>query len=143
MSPLLLLATIVAALIALIPVWRLQRAGWSQRSLTIIWLALSGALLLVLTAPSVGRLLVPLLVLAFLAPFVTSPERLMRLIRREPRGIVIDVTPRLGARAGEPPRADAAGGGDEPEGDEPAAGEPGNGEPERDEPGSQPPTRAS
>jgi len=136
MSPLLLLATIVAALIALIPVWRLQRAGWSQRSLTIIWLALSGALLIVLTAPSVGRLLVPLLVLAFLAPFVTSPERLMQLIRREPRGIVIDVTPRLGARAGKPPRA--GGGGDEPASDEPASDEPAS-----DEPGNPPPTRAS
>ena len=115
MSPLLLLATIVAALIALIPVWRLQRAGWSQRSLTIIWLVLSGALVLVLTAPSVGRLLVPLLVLAFLAPFVTSPERLLQLIRREPRGIVIDVTPRLGIRTGEPPSSTD----DEPRDDEP------------------------
>lgn len=100
MSPFLLLATIVAALIALIPVWRLQRAGWSQRSLTIVWLALTGALVLVLSAPSVGRLLVPLVVLAFLAPFVTSPERLLRLVRREPRGVVIDVTPRLGLHGG-------------------------------------------
>ncbi|HET7726284.1 MAG TPA: hypothetical protein VFK54_03070 [Candidatus Limnocylindrales bacterium] len=129
MSPPLLLATIVAALIALIPVWRLHRAGWSQRSLTIIWLALSGALLIVLTAPSVGRLLVPLLVLAFLAPFVTSPERLLRLIRREPRGIVIDVTPRLGIRTGEPPS---------PDGDEPGDDAPGD-----DQPDERPPTPAS
>lgn len=100
MPPALLLAVLVAGLIALIPVWRLQRAGWPQRWLAALWIALTLALLLVVQLPSVGRLLVPLVVLAFLAPFVASPERLTRLLRREPRGVVIDVTPRLGLPRG-------------------------------------------
>lgn len=103
MSPALLLTVLVVGLLALIPVWRLNRAGWSSRWLAATWVALAAALLVVVRAPAAGRFLVPLLILAFLAPFVASPERVARLLRREPRGIVIDVTPRLGIR---PPSSD-------------------------------------
>jgi len=120
MSPSLVLSILVVGLIALIPVWRLHRAGWSQRWLAATWVALAAALLVVVRVPSVGRLLIPLLVLAFLAPFVASPERLTRLLRREPRGIVIDVTPRLGLH--DPTREpDDDDGADRDEGDRPPA----------------------
>lgn len=116
MPPSLLLGLLVACLLALLPVWRLHLAGWSARSLFVAWLAYAAGIVIVLRFPGTGRFLVPILVLAVIAPFVAGPERLARLLgRREARdpGVIIDVTPRP-PRGLPEPRQDAAGG----EGDE-------------------------
>ena len=95
MSPLLLLIVLVAALVGLIPVWRLRAAGWPQRWLVIAWVGYSAAIFLAVRAPVATRFLLPILVLAYVAPFVAGPERLTRVLRGpvEPPRPIIDVTP--------------------------------------------------
>lgn len=95
MSPALLLVILVAALIALIPVWRLRVAGWPPRWLFLAWAAYALSIFLAVRAPLAMRVLVPILVVAYVAPFVAGPERLARVLRgrgERPRPI-IDVTP--------------------------------------------------
>ena len=56
--------------------------------------------------PGPFRLLLPVLIVAYVAPFVAGPERLARVLRKrrpEP-GVVIDVTPRPAPGLPEPPR---------------------------------------
>ena len=95
MSPLLLLVVLVAALVGLIPVWRLRIAGWPRRWLVVAWVLYAGAIFLAVRAPVATRFLLPILVLAYVAPFVAGPERLTRVLRgpAEPPRPVIDVTP--------------------------------------------------
>ena len=99
MSPLVILVLLVVALLALVPIWRLRVAGWPSRWLTAAWLTLTIAGVLVVQFPGPARFLIPLLVLAYVAPFVAGPERLTRVLggrrEREVRGVVIDVTPRI------------------------------------------------
>lgn len=103
MTPLLLAIVLLATLLALVPVWRLRVAGWPPRSLFLAWLLYAIGLFVVLRVPGM-RLLVPILVLAYLAPFVAGPERLTRLLHgRRGGGVVIDVTPRPAPGLPEPP----------------------------------------
>lgn len=123
MSPAFLLTFLVATLLALVPVWRLHVAGWPLRSLFTAWVVYAAAIFAAVRFPGPVRFLVPVLVLAYVAPFVAGPERLSRVLngrRREPHGIVIDVTPRPAPGLPEPPARDdgAAGrhaGGDDDE----------------------------
>jgi hypothetical protein len=108
MNPALLAMILVAMLIALLPVWRLRVAGWPLRSLLIAWLLYSAGVFAVLRVPGL-RLLVPILVLAYVAPFVAGPERLSRVLNGRPRGgVVIDVTPRPAPGLPEPGDEDGA-----------------------------------
>ena len=95
MSPLLLLIVVVAALIAMIPVWRLRIAGWPRRWLVVAWLVYAVGIVAAVRAPAASRFLVPILVLAFVAPFVAGPERLTRVLRGrgEPPRPIVNVTP--------------------------------------------------
>ena len=95
MSAVLLAMVLVATLLALIPVWRLHGAGWPPRWLLVAWTGYAIAIFLAMRAPLATRFLIPILVLAYVAPFVAGPERLSRVARRptEPRP-VINVTPR-------------------------------------------------
>jgi hypothetical protein len=104
----LLLLLLVAGLVALLPVWRLRVAGWPFRSLAVAWLLYAGGILAVVRLPGADRYLVPILVLAFLAPFVAGPERLARVVKGRPRrpGVVIDVTPRPPPGLPEPDEAE-------------------------------------
>ncbi len=106
MSPVLLLLFLLAGLLALVPVWRLHVAGWPWRSLATAWLLYAAAIFVVVRIPGPARWLIPILVLAYVAPFVAGPERLSRVLnaRRAPRGVTIDVTPRHPLGAPEPPR---------------------------------------
>ncbi|HEY3334719.1 MAG TPA: hypothetical protein VGK16_05715 [Candidatus Limnocylindrales bacterium] len=117
MSPVLLLIVLVAALIGLIPVWRLRVAGWPQRWLATAWVLYAGAIFLAVRAPIATRFLLPILVLAYVAPFVAGPERLTRVLRGpgEPPRPVIDVTPRPpdGLPDGDSPERDDEPGGND------------------------------
>lgn len=108
MTPALLAMILVAMLLALVPVWRLRVAGWPARSLLTAWVLYAIGLFMALRVPGL-RLLVPILVLAFVAPFVAGPERLTRVLNRRPRGgVVIDVTPRPAPKLPEPGDDDGA-----------------------------------
>jgi hypothetical protein len=105
LSPLLLLTILVAGLVALLPVWRLRVAGWPTRWLVAAWIAYALLIFAAVRLPAL-RLVIPILVLAFLAPFVAGPERVARVLagRRPAAGVVIDVTPRPAPGLAEPPR---------------------------------------
>ena len=111
MSPVLLLVLLAAALVALIPVWRLRVAGWPIRWLAVAWVGYAAAIVFAIRAPAASRFMVPMLVLSFVAPFVAGPERLTRVLRG--RGAdarpVINVTPRR------PPGLSGGGGNDDPD----------------------------
>jgi len=94
MSPALLLMILVAMLLALVPVWRLHVAGWPLRSLFTAWILYAAGILAAVRFAGPVRFLVPILVLAYIAPFVAGPERLSRVLSgRRDRGVIIDVTP--------------------------------------------------
>lgn len=95
MSPALLVVLLIACLLALVPVWRLNVAGWSVRSLFTAWVLYTVGILVAVRFAAATRFLLPILVLAYVAPFVAGPERLARVFggRRRSRRTVIDVTP--------------------------------------------------
>src|ERR1700693_5586855 len=96
MSPAILLILLVAGLLALLPVWRLHQAGWPAGTLLSAWVMYALGIFVGVRFPSAGRFLLPIVVLAFVAPFVVGPERMARVFRgrRPTPGVVIDVTPR-------------------------------------------------
>jgi hypothetical protein len=105
MTPALLLIFLVAGLVALIPVWRLHVAGWPPRSLFTAWILYAVGILVAVRFPGPVRVLIPVIVLAYVAPFVAGPERLSRVLngRPRPRGVAINVTPRPAPRLPQPP----------------------------------------
>lgn len=82
MSPTTIALVGLVALLVLIPTRRLQLAGWRRESLATYYLAvwLLGAV--VAAMPSPARFLIPLLLVAYLAPFVTLRDGLDRLLGR-------------------------------------------------------------
>jgi hypothetical protein len=108
MSPAFALTFLVAGLLALLPVWRLHRAGWPAGSLFTAWVVYALGVFIGVRFPGPFRLVLPILVLAYLAPFVAGPERLSRVLggRRPDRGVIIDVTPRPAPGLPEPRRRD-------------------------------------
>lgn len=86
MSPTTIALVGLVALLVLIPTRRLQLAGWRRESLTAYFLAvwLLGALVAAMPAPA--RFLVPILIVAYLAPFVTLRDGLDRLLGRPRSG---------------------------------------------------------
>jgi hypothetical protein len=79
MPPGLLLLVLVLGLMALIPTRRLARHGWTPGSLAAYFVAVWILGAVAASAPSGARILVPLLLVAWLAPFVTWREGLDRL----------------------------------------------------------------
>lgn len=96
MSPSLLLLVLLVMLLAMLPVWRLYRAAWRPGVLFAAWITYTIALFAVVRVPGPARFLVPILVLAYVAPFVAGPERLTRFmgVRMPKPRPVIDVTPK-------------------------------------------------
>ncbi|HEX4898257.1 MAG TPA: hypothetical protein VFV53_07870 [Candidatus Limnocylindrales bacterium] len=76
----------LVALLVLIPTRRLQLAGWTRESLTTYYLAvwLLGSAVAV-SGPA--RFLVPFLIVAYIAPFVTVRDGIDRLLGRPPRPV--------------------------------------------------------
>lgn len=95
-SPLVLLALVgILALVMVIPTRRLYLAGWSQQALLAYYL---GMLLLAVAAAVVrgpARFLIPILVIGFLAPFVTLGPGLDRLLGRRPPPPPLPAEPRI------------------------------------------------
>jgi hypothetical protein len=97
-TPLILALGLVFGLIVLLPARRMQLAGLPGRLAGWYAFALWLGALLVSLSPA-ARFLVPIVFIAYLAPFIVAPERLGRIARRGrgdddgPRPIK-DVTPR-------------------------------------------------
>ena len=79
--PLLLVIVLVAALVALIPVWRLRIAGWPPRWLVLAWLLYAASIFLAVRSPLDTRFLLPLLLIAYVAPFIAGPDSLKLVMR--------------------------------------------------------------
>jgi hypothetical protein len=98
MSPELIFLFLLSALLAMLPVRRLHEAGWASGSLFTVWLLYALGLFLGMRVLALARFLVPVLAVAFAAPFLAGPRRLAalgRLFRAHPAPRpVIDVTPR-------------------------------------------------
>jgi len=84
------------ALLMLLPARRLQLADldvrWIATYVVVLW-----ALAMIVALRLVGaRFLFPILLIAWVAPFVVAPERLGRILRRDGRAarLAKDVTPR-------------------------------------------------
>lgn len=97
-SPTLLALGLVFGLIVLLPARRLQLAGLTGRSIGGYALGLWVLGLLAAIRPGPTRFLIPILLIAYIAPFVASPERIARVLRRGRRTIppgqpMKDVTP--------------------------------------------------
>ncbi len=91
-TPALIAVGLVLALIVLLPARRLQLAGLSSRSIGgyALGLWLLGFALAV--RPGGTRFLIPILLIAYIAPFVAAPDRIARVLRRG-RGGGPPVTP--------------------------------------------------
>jgi hypothetical protein len=115
MTPGLLAVLLLACLLAMLPVWRLHVAGWRPGVLFTAWLVYTVAIILSVRFVAAFEFLLPILVLAFVAPFVAGPERLSRVMgrRRPNERPVIDVTPKPSPGLPEPPRDVTPGADDE------------------------------
>jgi hypothetical protein len=96
MTAVLLLTLLVACLLAMLPVWRLRVAGWPRGWLLAAWLTYTLTIFVAIRFPGPFRVLLPVIVLAYIAPFVAGPERLTRVLagRKPPPRPIIDVTPK-------------------------------------------------
>ena len=77
---------LVLVLLVLIPARRLQLAGFGARTIGTYAASLWLMGLVVAVRPGLLRILIPLLLVAYLAPFIASPEALNRIVRRGGRG---------------------------------------------------------
>ena len=80
--PWLLALGLVLGLLVLIPARRLQLAGVAPRTIGLLALVLWSLAMLVAIRPGATRVLVPILLVAYLAPFVAAPDRVGRFLGR-------------------------------------------------------------
>ena len=98
-SPALLAVGLVVGLLVLLPARRLQLAGLSAQAIGLYALSVWLVGFFLVIRPVGARFLIPILLLAYVAPFVAAPERVGRALRRRrppdpPRPPIKDVTPR-------------------------------------------------
>jgi hypothetical protein len=84
-SPAFLALGLVLALLVLLPTRRLHIAGWPASWLATYYVIVLLLALLVAELRGPARFLVPILVVAYLAPFVTVRDGLARLLGGPPR----------------------------------------------------------
>ena len=99
LSPLLLAIGLVLALVVLLPARRLHLAGVSGRVIGLYALCLWALAFFLAVRPLAARFLIPILVIAWVAPFIAAPERVATLAKRirgprdEPPRPIKNVTP--------------------------------------------------
>jgi hypothetical protein len=81
-APALLAVGLVIGLLVLLPARRLQLGGFSSRSIGLYALCLWLLAFALAVRPGATRFLIPILLIAYLAPFVVAPERLAQIVRR-------------------------------------------------------------
>lgn len=108
MSPALILAFLLSALLATLPVRRLFQAGWTSGALMTAWIVYVVLLLMSVDVGAGSRYLLPVLAVLFILPYMAGQARLEkvgRLLgarRRAPSRPVINVTPPGGPDAAGP-----------------------------------------
>jgi hypothetical protein len=81
-APALLAVGLVLGLIILLPARRLQLAGFSGRATGAYAICVWALAFFLAARPVAARFLIPILLIAYLAPFVAAPERLSRIVAR-------------------------------------------------------------
>ena len=81
-APALLAVGLIIGLIILLPARRLQLAGFSRRSIALYAICLWALAFFMAVRPLAARFLIPILLIAYLAPFVVAPERLSGIVTR-------------------------------------------------------------
>jgi len=81
-APALLAVGLVLGLIILLPARRLQLAGFRGRAIGLYSVCLWSLAFFLAVRPVAARFLVPILLIAYLAPFVVAPGRLSRIVER-------------------------------------------------------------
>jgi hypothetical protein len=89
-SPVLLALALVLVVLFLAPTDRLRRAGWPPRALGAYLISMLILGLLVAELPGPARFLVPILILGYLAPFVTARAGLDRLRTARRPGVSVE-----------------------------------------------------
>lgn len=85
MSPTTIALAGLIAVLVLVPTRRLQLAGWRRARLTAYFLSVWLLATLVAAMPGPARFLLPILIVAYLGPFVTLGDGLDRLLGRPRR----------------------------------------------------------
>lgn len=85
-EPVLIALGIVIALLVLLPARRLHLAGIRTRWIAAYFVAVWLLAFALAVRPLSSRFLIPILVLAYIAPFIVAPERLSGIVRRRGRG---------------------------------------------------------
>lgn len=107
-EPLVLAIALGLGLLILLPARRLQLAGLAGRTVGAYALCLWLLGFLLAIRPVATRFLLPILLIAYLAPFVVAPERVARVLRigrgrrGPPRPPIKNVTPPPDGPAGQP-----------------------------------------
>jgi hypothetical protein len=81
-APALLLVGLILGLIILLPARRLQLAGFRARTIGLYAACLWLLAFFLAIRPVAARFLVPILLIAYLAPFVVAPGRLSGIVSR-------------------------------------------------------------
>lgn len=108
LAPWLVALAFVVGLLVLIPARRLQLSDVSPRVIGFYALGLWVLAMAVAIRPAGSRILVPFLIVSYLAPFVAGPDTVRRVLARGGRGPdgprpVKDVTPPDGDRERDDP----------------------------------------
>jgi hypothetical protein len=82
LSPALLAIALVLALIVLLPARRLHLAGVPGRIIGLYAVCVWGLAFFLAVRPVAARFLIPILVIAWVAPFIAGGERVSTLVRR-------------------------------------------------------------
>jgi hypothetical protein len=98
--PWLLALGLFLGLLVLVPARRLQLAGFAPRTIGLFAATLWALGMIVAIRPVASRILIPILLIAYIAPFVAAPDRLGRVLGRgggrggpAPRPPMKNVTP--------------------------------------------------
>ncbi len=82
--PWLLALALIVGLLVLVPARRLHLSGFSARTIGSYALMLWLFAMAMAIRPGAARILVPMLLVAYLAPFVAGPDTVRRVLRRPP-----------------------------------------------------------
>ena len=85
-APWLLAVGLVLGLLVLLPARRLHLGGTSSQWIAFYAICVWALAFLLVVRPIAARFLLPILIVAYLAPFVAAPERIRALVRRGPGG---------------------------------------------------------
>jgi hypothetical protein len=81
-APWLLALALVIGLLILVPARRLQLAGLTPRTIGLYALTLWLLAMIVAIQPVATRVLVPILLIAYIGPFVAAPDTVRRVLRQ-------------------------------------------------------------